>query len=101
MRGPVELNVWKGDAMRNTGGATRPLAFAIVGLLVSLPILYILSAGPSHWLWTRGYISGSEGSFQWVFYTPMRWACQSCEPFCQFIEWYSGFFEADQPIFRN
>ena len=76
------------------------MIFAVIGLLVLLPILYVLSAGPAHWLWTRGYISGEEGSFQWVFYTPMRWTCENCKPFFQFIDWYESFFEAAKPVYR-
>jgi len=91
----------KGNEVRSKGGATGPLIVGIICLLVLLPVFYILSAGPAHWLWTRGYISGEEGSFQWVFYTPMRWACQSCGPFCQFIEWYQSPFGAETPVFRN
>ena len=86
--------------MRSKGGASGPLLFAVIGLLVLLPILYVLSAGPTHWLWTRGYISGEEGSFLWVYASPMRWACQ-WEPVLQFIQWYQAFFEAENPTYRN
>ena len=86
--------------MRSKGGASGPLLFAVIGLLVLLPMLYVLSAGPAHWLWTRGYISGDEGSFLWMFYTPMRWTYESCEPFLQFIEWYQAFFTAENPTYQ-
>jgi hypothetical protein len=86
------------DDPKKSGGAGLAI-FVVLAFLVTIPVLYVLSAGPSHWLWTRGYISGDEGSLQWAFYAPMRWACQ-WEPFCQFIEWYSSFWEAEDPTFN-
>ena len=81
--------------MRRESESTGPLLVATAAVTAALPILYILSAGPVHWLWSSGYVSGDEGSFVWAIYAPMRWACQTCEPFCNFIEWYQSFFVAE------
>ena len=81
--------------MRRESGTSGPLIFIAIGLLVLLPVLYILSAGPASWLYTHGYLSPDEGGFVWVFYTPMRWVCERCEPASDFITWYQSFFVPD------
>ena len=51
------------------GGAGRVVATLIVTIVVLLPILYLVSAGPMEWLMSRGYIA-YDNPYVDAFYYP-------------------------------
>ena len=81
--------------MRRDRGATGPLVFLAIVLMVLLPVLYLLSAGPATWLYSRGCISSEAVEF---FYTPLAWVCEHCKPLQDFIVWYDSLFRPDLPV---
>jgi hypothetical protein len=82
----------KGDAMRSKSKATGPIAFASTGLLVVLPILYVLSTGPAIWLYSRGYVS--EKPIE-DFYIPLRWVHDRCPPIKDLHVRYNSLFRSN------
>ena len=75
--------------MSNKSGFAGPVNVAAVGVLVLLPLLYILSAGPVIGLVSRGYIS--EGATMAVYY-PLAFVCESCTPVGEGMCWYVDLF---------
>jgi hypothetical protein len=75
------------------GGAPGPVAFVTIGLLVLLPVLYVLSDGPALWLYHRGYLS--LDAFQMI-YAPLRWACQRCPPLANAVACYNSWFLTEE-----
>lgn len=84
----------KDDAKRSKGGATVPLVFVAVSLVILLPVLYVLSTGPAAWLESKGYVSRTsiEG-----FYSPVWSLCHRSPAFLHFIVWWQDCF-APAPI---
>jgi len=72
-------------------GAARIMIFAVVGVLIALPVIYVLSTGPAMWLNNHRYISSDEG-FVWEFYGPLRWVTSHCKPVNDFVLWYVNLF---------
>ena len=75
--------------MSNKSGFVGPVTFAVVGMLLLVPLLYILSAGPMIGLMSRGYIS--EGATMAV-YAPIAFVCESCTPLNDGMGWYVDLF---------
>ena len=75
--------------MSNKSGFAGPVTVAAVGLLVLLPLLYILSAGPMIGLMSRGYISESATM---AVYEPLDFVCERCTPVNDGICWYVDLF---------
>jgi hypothetical protein len=75
--------------MRDTdkGGTGGPVIFAAIGLIILLPVSYVLSVGPVVWLANHDYIS-KEGSH----YVPLQWACDHCQPLNTAVDWYISLF---------
>jgi hypothetical protein len=73
----------------NKGGASRTLVFAFIGLLVCLPVLYVLSCGPATWLNEHRYISAETMK---AIYDPLGWACVNCKPLQDAVGWYLDFW---------
>jgi hypothetical protein len=88
VRGLVQLGM-EGNAVRNKRGTIGPLMFAVVGLLILLPILYGLSTGPVMWLSCKGYLSNDSVTY---FYSPLDFLCEHCEPLSRLILWYEDLF---------
>jgi hypothetical protein len=80
------------EERKKKGGATGPVVFVAIGLLIVLPVLYVLSVGPATWLFTRGYVSCKEGTPLWTFYTPLRWAARNSKVANDFLSWYENLF---------
>ena len=83
------------DANRNEDGAFRVLVFAATSLLVLLPFLYLLSVGPATWLYCRGYLSAKTSD---IFFAPLDWTCDHCNPLMEFCDWYKTFFVPDNSM---
>jgi len=71
------------------GGRTVVLA---VGLLVFLPLLYVLSVGPSMRLEMQGVISRETHN---TIYTPLAWVCFRVPPLQSALRWYAEFWVDD------
>ena len=69
---------------RNKPSLTSLVAF---GMIVVLPILYVLSIGPLEALDDSGYISVN---LVWAraVYWPLGWCCERSESFASAIDWY-------------
>jgi len=73
--------------------AKRTLAAAVV-----LPLLYVLSIGPSAWLGTRHLMPESLGRASMHFYTPLYWTmANGPRPIDQAIRWYAGLWSPSGP----
>ena len=70
------------------------LIFAVFGLLIVLPILYILSIGPLIWLADRNYVSRETAQRIVVIYEPLQWPSSRCQPLKDFIGWYQSLFRS-------
>ena len=75
--------------MSHKPGFAGPVAFAAIGLLVLLPLFYILSAGPVIGLMSRGYILERATV---VVYSPLNFVCENCTPLGDGMNWYVGLF---------
>ena len=73
----------------------RRASWPALVLALVLPVLYVLSSGPTFWLIER-YARGS-----WVrrwamfFYQPLEWLADLCPPFRDAIGWYVCLFVSD------
>src|SRR5262245_48567431 len=64
------------------------VAVVAVMILVVLPLLYVLSAGPAVVLYTRGVLgTGGDRVFETV-YSPLEWACQKSDLIGRPTQWY-------------
>jgi len=61
--------------------------WAIVVVVLLLPLLYVLSTAPAYWLFQHGYISHETYS---LFYRPIALMSRLCPPFSLFIQWLLG-----------
>lgn len=75
--------------MSNKDGFAGPVTIAVVGMLVLVPLLYILSAGPAIKLMSRGYIS--ESALMSVYF-PLEYVSENCAPLGEGIGWYLDLF---------
>ena len=75
--------------MSNKSGFAVPVTVAVIGVLVLLPLLYILSAGPVIGLMSRGYVSESATM---AVYSPLNFVCESCTPVDEGMRWYVDLF---------
>ena len=58
--------------------------------VVSMPILYVLSAGPANWLMYRGVLRGRLLEAVVALYWPVRWLMDNGpEPVSKAIRWYA------------
>ncbi len=64
--------------------AKRPSALPVIVALIALPVIYVLSIGPSLVLVRHDLIT--KEAFRW-FYSPLDWLGWF-EPFRRFIAWY-------------
>ena len=71
---------------------SRGAGCAIVGVvLILLPVLYILSAGPAFWLWGRGSLSDDAVE---MIYAPLYFASDHSEWANDAFSWYVGLWLA-------
>lgn len=75
--------------MSNKSGFAGPVTVAAVGVLVLLPLLYILSAGPAIGLMSRGYLSEPATM---AVYSPIDFVCANCTPLSEGMCWYVDLF---------
>jgi len=62
-----------GREKRGSGSA----AFAVVVILLMLPLLYAASIGPAFWLLIHGLLPVNSELFN-GFYEPLRFVCANC-----------------------
>jgi hypothetical protein len=74
------------DRKDNRSGAGCVLA---LGLLLILPVLYVLGLGPATWL--GEHYEGTRDSIV-VFYMPLSFLVESCEPIEIALDWYVDFW---------
>jgi len=60
-----------------------PVSIAIAATLVLLSA-YVLSFGPTWWLYDRGCFPAAAG----VIYTPINYVHRHCKPFADALDWY-------------
>ena len=70
---------------KKKGGTTGPVVFVVIGLLIVLPVLYVLSAGPAALLTDKRYISVETLQ---TIYRPITWAGKRSPTFNSAINWY-------------
>lgn len=75
--------------MSHKSGFAGPVTIAVVGMVVLVPLLYILSAGPAIKLMSRGYIS--ESALMSVYF-PLEYVSENCAPLGEGIGWYLDLF---------
>jgi hypothetical protein len=65
-------------------------ALVLVAVLVLLPVLYVLAAGPMSMLFNQGYIAPDStlGYCLEVIYWPLGVCADRCQPLASFLEWY-------------
>jgi hypothetical protein len=90
----MEGHVEEIEAAQKPGRAVTPL---LVSMLLVLPILYALSAGPAVYLQTREYIEISRGNAIDRFYYPLTWGEMHCKPFGDLMRWYAQLWEYRAP----
>jgi hypothetical protein len=79
-----------GTKEREKHGGSGALAFAAIGLLVILPLLYLLSSGPVGLLVSWGYLSPQAF---WTIYRPVQWLSKlDCAR--EFFVWYLRYWIA-------
>ena len=83
-----------GEERKKKSGVSGPVLFAVIGLIVALPILYVLSSGPATWLYDHGYVS--TGTLERI-YLPLGWMNERCKPLENFQIWYCSFFRTLPP----
>jgi len=74
------------ESIRTKSGASGPLVFVAIALLVLLPVLYVLSVGPAVWLSSHDYVSTGP------LYYPLGWVSERCGPFRDALTWYMSLF---------
>lgn len=72
---------------------------------IALPVLYVLSVGPSDWIFNHPRTATLAGrrhaeTFVYWFYAPLRWADKRVPPFHSALEWYHGLFQRPIKIVR-
>lgn len=75
--------------MSNKSGFAGPVTVAAACLLVLVPLLYILSAGPVIGLMYRGYISQSTTM---TVYSPLAFVSDKFTPLKEGMNWYVDLF---------
>jgi hypothetical protein len=72
------------------------LPVVLVAVVLTLPILYVLSAGPLVWLFTRHYIDSDSllGRCLVGLYWPVMWLGRHSDWFKHVWDWYLDFWEA-------
>lgn len=75
--------------MSHKSGFAGPVTVAAVGVLVLLPLFYILSTGPVIGLVARGYVSESA---MIAVYSPISFVCDRCTPLDDGMRWYVDLF---------
>jgi len=69
-------------------GGSGAMTFAVVALLIALPVLYVLSVGPYIWFHKCCGITCSASTFE-SYYWPIIWARQ-WEPVQWWFNWYQN-----------
>jgi hypothetical protein len=64
------------------------LAAVLCVVVLLLPVLYVLSAGPVAWLVHHGFIDGKVGVAFQAIYFPFVFACEHSKAFNAFAGWY-------------
>jgi len=67
----------------NTDRPRSSLAVWLIVAVVLLLFAYVLSIGPFSWLCHRGHVDN-----RLVFYAPITYLREHCEPARQLIDWY-------------
>ena len=75
--------------MRSKEGASVPLVFVLIALLILLPVAYVLSDGPAMGLATRDYLP--VGVYV-TLYAPLFWAAHRSDRFAEVLGWYESWF---------
>jgi hypothetical protein len=74
------------DADRGPSG--RSLVVVIcAGVVLLLPLAYLVSSGPVEWLMARGYVSYDNPYVQ-AFYYPGERLMELCPPLNAFVRWW-------------
>ena len=69
------------------------MAFAIVAIILMLPLLYAASIGPAFWLWTHNFLTVSADQFN-GFYAPLRSVCGYLTPLDYLLDWWARCFDS-------
>lgn len=77
--------------MEEREGNSRGAGYAIAGgVLLLLPVLYLLGVGPSFWISTR-FPATEEFLHGWL-YAPIGLISDNCKPFKVALTWYMHFW---------
>jgi hypothetical protein len=68
----------------------RGWAFYVLVILIALPILYVLSAGPAMWLGRNGYLGGPSSPAREAFYWPLIRLSERSPALEKWISWWTG-----------
>jgi hypothetical protein len=61
-------------------------------VLPLLPLLYVLSMGPVHWLAKHGYLNGAVAGWLEWFYEPLEYAA-TVDAISDVLIWYRSFWD--------
>ena len=70
----------------------RQTLVAYCWCILLLPF-YVLSVGPLYWEWYDGAHCGGSQTLV-LFYLPLSYACELCEPVNDWVDWYIGVWNA-------
>ncbi len=85
-------------ATKRGGGAV--VVLAVVGVLIVLPMLYVLSIGPVVWLAHSGLISPSLAPALEFAYSPLKWVADNVPILGPAINGYVELWRPAQSIFN-
>ena len=75
---------------RRSGGRAVVVA---AGLLLALPVLYVLSIGPAVWIHQNGNLSADTKAAIETAYAPLEGLANAFEPIEDALDWYVEFWE--------
>jgi hypothetical protein len=85
------------EANVESRGRRSWLGAVLAAVLLTLPILYVLSVGPVVYLQTRGVLEFKPGSAITYFYWPLQWAQIQCPPFLRLMNRYGRMWVYQPP----
>ena len=77
-----------------TSERKHPSAAFWATVVVVVPVLYVLSAGPINWLMYRGILKGWPLAVFSAVYWPLRWLIENGpEPVSNALRWYAELWQ--------
>jgi hypothetical protein len=75
------------------GGAV--VVMVLVAMLVLLPIIYVLSIGPTYWLVRHGHL---DQAWEYEVYWPVHYVCAKSLVLKRWLYWYQDLWVEPLPV---